>query len=65
MKLNFWQVLGAVIFLIALIFIIRRETAERGGPKRPPNPAPEFSAQPAVEVPATSSAAPATQSATP
>ena len=57
MKLNFWQVLGAVIFVLALIFIIRRETAEHGGPRRPPNPAPEFSPQQAVEVPTTSSAA--------
>jgi hypothetical protein len=62
MKLNFWQVLGAVIFVLALVFIIRRETAQHGGPQRPPNPAPEFSPQQAVEGPTTNSAA-ATQPA--
>ena len=32
MKLNFWQWLGVVVVVIALIFIIRRETA---GPDKP------------------------------
>ena len=50
MKLNFWQWLGIIIVVIALIFIIRREAGERG---RAPNPAPEFSSQPATEVPST------------
>ena len=27
MKLNFWQILGLIIFAIALIFIIKREMA--------------------------------------
>ena len=27
MKLNFWQWLGLIVLVIALIFIIRRETA--------------------------------------
>ena len=58
MKLNFWQWLGIVIVVIALIFIYRRESDERGGRKTPPNPAPEFSAEPAREVPTTSSAIP-------
>lgn len=50
MKLNFWQWLGIIIVVIALIFIIRRESGER---TRPPNPTPEFSPEKAVEVPAT------------
>ena len=53
MKLNFWQWLGIVIVIIALIFIIRRETGERS---KPPQPAPEFSPKQAVEVPTTTAA---------
>ena len=50
MKLNFWQWLGIIIVAIALIFIIRRESGER---KRPPTPAHEMDARPAVEQPTT------------
>ena len=32
MKLNFWQWLGVIIFVIALIFIIRRESRPAGTP---------------------------------
>ena len=56
MKLNFWQWLGIIIVVIALIFIIRRETGERGGVNRPPNPAPEFSPEKAVKTPSTTPA---------
>jgi hypothetical protein len=45
MKLNFWQWLGIIVFIIALIFIIRRETAAPPAspstvPSMPPAPAP-------------------------
>jgi hypothetical protein len=60
MKLNFWQVIGVILLIVGAIgYAFFKDK------KRPPNPAPEFSHEPAVEVPATSSAAPATQSATP
>lgn len=59
MKLNFWQWLGILIVVIALVFIIRRETAERGGINRPPNPAPEFTPGQGVEKPATPTTTPA------
>ena len=36
MKLNFWQWIGLIIFAIALILIIRRETS---GPERREAPA--------------------------
>jgi hypothetical protein len=65
MKLNFWQWLGIIIVVIALIFIIRRETAERGGVDRAPNPAPEFSPEQAVEKPTTAPADPTTGPAAP
>ena len=66
MKLNFWQWIGIVIVAVALIFIIRRETAERGGPNRPPNPAPELSPHQAIEVPTTQAApSPAAAAAAP
>src|ERR687898_138417 len=51
MKLNFWQWLGIIIVVVALIFIIRRETGERGGVPRPPNPSPEFTPGQGVEKP--------------
>ena len=60
MKLNFWQWIGIIIVVIALIFILRREAGERGGVQRPPNPAPEFSNEPAVETPPAAGAAPTT-----
>jgi hypothetical protein len=53
MKLNFWQWLGIVIVVVALVFIVRRETGERGGPNRPPNPTPEFTPGQGTEQPAT------------
>jgi hypothetical protein len=52
MKLNFWQWLGIIIVVVALVFIMRRETGDRGGPNRPPNPAPEFTPGEGVEKPA-------------
>jgi hypothetical protein len=65
MKLNFWQWIGILIVLVALIVIVRREMG--GGPNRSPNPAPEFSPQKAVEVPtpSTQTAAPTTGPAAP
>jgi drug/metabolite transporter (DMT)-like permease len=30
MKLNFWQWLGAIIFVLGLIFLIARETGKSG-----------------------------------
>ena len=50
MKLNFWQWLGIVIVVIALVLIIRRETGERGGAEPSAEPTPEFSPDQAVEV---------------
>lgn len=46
MKLNFWQILGLIIFVIALIFIAKRELTES---KPAPVPPPADS----VPVPAT------------
>ena len=51
MKLNFWQWLGIIIVVIALILIIRRESNDRGGVNRPPNPAPEFTPGQGTETP--------------
>ena len=51
MKLNFWQWLGILIVVLALVFIIRRETGERGGVNRPPNPTPEMTPGQGVEKP--------------
>ena len=68
MKLNFWQWIGILIFIVALIVIVRREMSESGiAPTRSPNPAPQSSPQQAVEVPmpSTQSAAPTTGPAAP
>jgi hypothetical protein len=66
MKLNFWQWIGIFIVLVALIVIVRREMGERGvAPDRSPNPAPQSSPHPAVEVPSTQTAAPTTGPAAP
>ena len=44
MKLNFWQWIGLIIFVIALIFIIRREmggtSTSAPAPTAPPATAP-------------------------
>ena len=64
MKLNFWQWLGIIIVVVALIFIIRRETGERGGVKKPPQPTPDFTPGQGVEVPTTTPAPGATDPTT-
>ena len=45
MKLNFWQWIGLIVLVIALIFIIRRESA---GPDKPTLPAPPPATAPAM-----------------
>ena len=40
MKLNFWQILGIILVVVALIFIIRREANETAPPAPTPAPTP-------------------------
>jgi hypothetical protein len=32
MKLNFWQILGVLLVVIAVVLIVRREASRRKGP---------------------------------
>lgn len=43
MKLNFWQWIGLIIFLIALAFVIWKQTAPKPTPQQPAVPAPAVS----------------------
>jgi drug/metabolite transporter (DMT)-like permease len=35
MKLNFWQILGLILVIVAIILIARRETAKKDAPPAP------------------------------
>ena len=56
MKLNFWQWIGLIVFVIALILIIRREL---GAPDRQPAPTAPAAAPTAPAEPVAPSTSPA------
>ena len=56
MKLNFWQWLGAILFVLGLIFVIARESGKSEEPKPPT--APSTAAPTTSNVPATTMTSP-------
>jgi hypothetical protein len=58
MKLNFWQWLGAILFVLGLIFMIIRESSKPSGAEKPAAPSAPNAAPTNSNVPATTMTSP-------